>query len=315
MVRGETAMPLDAQTKALLDRMVAAGGPKINAIPIEVARKVAFAGFMPPTVEPVAHIENRSIPGPGGAIPIRIYLPEGAKPSPALVFFHGGGFVMGDLESHDALCRQLANAARCAVVAVDYRLAPENKFPAAADDCYAATRWVAENGAAVGIDASRLAVGGDSAGGNFAAVVALMARDRGVPKLRFQLLMYPALDATCSSDSYRSVKDPFPAIEECRYLWTSYVRDDADRRDWRVSPVFATNLKDLPRALVMTAEFDPLRDEGEAYANKLRAAGNAVTLTRYNGTIHGFVSMAHLLDKGKQGVADAAAALRAALSA
>jgi acetyl esterase len=306
-------MPLDAQTKALMDQLASAGLPLISSLPLEQARRVAFAAFPTDKLEHVACIEDRKIPGPAGSIMIRTYLPEGSGLFPALVYFHGGGFVLGDLESHDPLCRSLTNAARCATVAVEYRLAPENKFPAAPDDCYAATHWVSENGAEIGVDGSRLAVGGDSAGGNLAAAVALMARERKTPQLRLQLLMYPSLDATCSGDSYRRIENQFPPIQDCKYFWSSYIRSEVDRKNPLVSPVFASDLKGLPPALVITAEYDPLIDEGELYAEKLREAGNEVTQSRYSGTIHGFVSMAGVIDKGKAGIAEAAAALRRTL--
>jgi len=308
-------MPLDRQTQALVDQLAAVGRPQINTMPPEQARRIAFAAFTPAQVEAVAHVEDRKIPGPAGPLAIRIYRPEGKAPMPALVYFHGGGFVMGDLESHDALCRKLANGAGCVTIAVDYRLAPENKYPAALEDCFAATRWVAENTAALNLDPRRIAVGGDSAGGNLAAVIAMMARDAKTPRLAFQLLIYPSMDATLQTESHRRLVDSFPSRDEIRYLWSSYIRGEADRKDPRVSPNFATNFKGLPPALVITAEFDPLCDEGETYGEKLRAAGVPVTISRYDGTIHGFVSMSEMLDKGKAGVAESVAALKKALAA
>jgi acetyl esterase len=222
--------------------------------------------------------------------------------------------VIGGLESYDGVCRSLANAAGCAVLAIDYRLAPEHKFPAAVDDCYAAAAWAVSHAATLGADPARVAIGGDSAGGNLTAVVAQLARDRKGPALRFQLLVYPATNAGYDTPSYReNATGYFLELEGMRWFYDHYLRTDADRADPRASPLRATDLRGLPPALVVTAEFDPLRDEGEAYAAKLREAGVPVTLTRYHGMIHGFFSMAPLLDQGKQATAEAATALRAAL--
>ncbi len=232
-----------------------------------------------------------------------------------LVFFHGGGWVIGDLETPDGTCRALANRAGCVVVSVDYRLAPENKFPAAPQDTYAATQWVAANAASIHVDPARIAVGGDSAGGNLAAVTAQMARDRGGPRLVFQLLVYPVIDGACDTASYRDNAEGYLLTKDMmRWFWNHYVRDAEDLFNPIASPLRARSLKGLPPALVQTAEFDPLRDEGEAYAAQLKQAGVPVRLTRYNGMIHGFFGMASVMDRAKTAIDEAGAALRSAFA-
>jgi acetyl esterase len=309
--RRET-MPLDPQAKALIDMMKSA--PSFSELTPTAARKQmndmrALRNAAPVAV---ANVEDRKIPGPAGSIPVRVYTPAGKGPFPVLVFYHGGGFVIGDLESHDGLCRALTNGAGCVTVAVDYRLAPEAKFPAAVEDCYAATRWVSENAAQLNADANRLAVGGDSAGGNLSAVISIMARDAKSPKIMFQLLIYPATDITCSAPSHRTNTEYVLTPGDIRWFMGHYLRNDADIRNPQASPSFAASFNGLPPALIITAEFDPLRDEAEDYGQKLRAAGVAVQVSRYEGMVHGFVSMGDMLDKGKQGAAEAAAALKKA---
>lgn len=309
-------MPLDPQAKALLDQMAAAGMPPINNLAPTQAREVTGVMFrVPPgSEEPVHKIENRTIAGPAGQIPVRIYTPAGAGPFPVLVFFHGGGWVICDLDTHDAACRSLTNQANCVTVSVDYRLAPEHKFPAAAEDCYGAALWVSEHAREINGDPKRIAVGGDSAGGNLAAVVALLARDRGKPNICFQLLVYPATDAALDTYSHREFKDYFLTPDMIRYFYGHYLRSEADKKDPMLAPAMAKSFTGLPPALIITAEFDPLRDEGEVYGEKLRAAGVAVQMTRYEGMIHGFFTMANVLDKGKQAVSEAAQALKQAFS-
>jgi len=231
-----------------------------------------------------------------------------------LVYYHGGGFVIGDLESHDGVYRLLTNGAGCVTVAVDYRLAPEAKFPAAVDDCYAATRWVSENAAQLNADPNRLAVGGDSAGGNLAAVISILARDRKAPKIGFQLLIYPATDITCSAPSHKTNTEYILTPADIRWFMGHYLRSDDDKRNPLASPLFTASFNGLPPALIITAEFDPLRDEGEDYGRKLREAGVPVQVSRYEGMVHGFVSMNDMIDKGKQGIAEAAAALKKAFA-
>ncbi len=307
-------MSLDPQVKALIDMMKSL--PAFSALSPGEARQQVAAMRASRTAEPeaVAKVEDRKIPGPAGSIPVRVYTPAGKGPFPVLVYYHGGGFVFGDLESHDGLCRSLTNGAGCVTVAVDYRLAPEAKFPAAIDDCYAATRWVAENAAQLNADANRLAVGGDSAGGNASAVISILARDRKTPKINFQLLIYPATDLTCSAPSHKSNTEYVLTPGDIAWFMGHYLRNDADRRNPLASPSFATSFKGLPPALIITAEFDPLRDEGEDYGRKLREAGVPVQVSRYEGMVHGFAGMGEVIDKGKQAVAEAAAALKKAFT-
>jgi acetyl esterase/lipase len=309
-------MGVDPQTQALLDQIAGSGLPPLNTLPVAEARQAAQAlGGMAGAPEAVAGVTNRTIPGPAGDLPVRIYTPVGAPPFPALVYLHGGGWVIGNLETHDAVCRTLTNAAGCMVVSVDYRLAPEHKFPAAAEDAYAATSWVAGHAASIGADPARIAVGGDSAGGNLSAAVALMARDRGTPKLRYQLLVYPVTDAACDTASYRqNANGYFLTHDMMRWFWAHYLRSPADGHNAYASPLRAAELRGLPPALIMTAEFDPLRDEGEAYAARLREADVPVTLSRYDGMIHGFFGMAGVVDRAKDAVYEAATALRGAFA-
>ncbi len=295
--------------------MAAAGTPPLTAQSVAEARQgvLAFAqlGGDP---EPVHHVEDREIPGPNGIIPLRIYTPAGNGPFPVLVFYHGGGWVICSLETHDPVCRSLANAARCVVVSVDYRLAPEHKFPAAADDCYAATQWALSNATLINGDPARVAVGGDSAGGNLAAVVTLMARDRNAAAPIFQLLVYPVTDYFVpGTPSYlQNAEGYFLTRDDMVWFWNHYLNDEADTANPYACPLRATSQAGLPPALVITAEFDPLRDEGEMYAARLRESGVTAQLVRYDGMIHGFFSMGGVLDQGRNALALAAAQLRAA---
>jgi acetyl esterase len=309
-------MPLEPQTKALLDAMRAAGASLEfeRMSPAQARHQMEQTAVTRGAGEAVAKVEDRVIPGPGGGLTVRIYTPDAPAPLPVLVYFHGGGWVLGDLDNSDAQCRTITNAAGCVTVSVDYRLAPEDKFPAAAEDCYAATLWVSDNAAALGCDPNRIAVGGTSAGANLAAVVALMARDRGRPAIAFQALVYPVTDGGMDTPSYRELAEGYFLTKGAMaWFWDHYVRDAADLTHPYAAPINATDLRGLPPALVITAEYDPLRDEGEAYAARLRAAGVPVTATRYDGTVHGFVSMAANLDVGKKALAQIASALKDAL--
>ena len=246
---------------------------------------------------------------------IRTYRPVKAERLPALVYFHGGGWTIGDLDTHDVLCRQLAVGARCMVLSVDYRLAPEHPFPAAVDDCFAALRWTAQNAAKLGIDARRIAVGGDSAGGNLAAVVALLARDAGGPAIRYQLLIYPATDQRGGTASHeRNGRGYLLTREAMDFFRAAYLPRPEEWTDWRASPLLAPSLAALPPALVMTAGFDPLVDEGRAYADKLRAAGAKVEYREYADMVHGFLLFGGVLDTANAAVTDCCAALREAFT-
>jgi len=263
----------------------------------------------------LAGIENRKIPGPAGEIPVRIYTPLGDGPFPIVMFFHGGGFTIGSLDSHDPVARQLSPQTEAIVVSVDYRLAPEHRFPAAVDDCWAATQWVADHAGEIGGAPGRLAVAGDSAGGNLSAVVSIMARDNGGPTISFQALIYPTTDAR---GGYPSIEENgegmFLSADSMRWFYEQYGNAEEDKLDWRCSPILADDLSKLPPALIITAEYDTLRDEGEAYGDALRAAGNEVTIHRYAGMTHVFFQLHGMLDDAKTATTETATALKAALA-
>jgi acetyl esterase len=308
-------MPLDPGLKLVLDQLAANPGPQLHELPVEQARAFFDQMQLPRPEVKIAEAVDRRIPGPAGEIPVRVYRPEGEAPLPALVYFHGGGWVIGSLETHDGSCRDLANRIGCVVVSVDYRLAPEARYPAAAEDCYAATKWVAENAKALGVDASRIGIGGDSAGGNLTAVVALMARDRRGPALRHQLLIYPVTDADFSRPSYRENAEGYLLTARAmEWFWGHYVPDAAQRQDPYAAPLRAKDLSGLPPAFVLTAEYDPLRDEGEAFAARLQQAGVPTRLQRYDGAIHGFFAMGLLAEVARRAIDDAAAEARRALA-
>ncbi|HLI78537.1 MAG TPA: alpha/beta hydrolase [Candidatus Binataceae bacterium] len=307
--------PLDPQVKVLLDQMAAAGQPPFHAGSPTDAR--AAMGAMINVFGPgpdVQKVEDRKIPGSAGDIPVRIYTPSG-KPNGILVYFHGGGWVVGDLASHDYVCRAMTNEAGCVVVAIDYRLAPEHKFPAAPEDCFAATQWVAKNAASLGSDADHIAVGGDSAGGNLAAAVSLIARDRGGPRIRHQMLIYPVTDAAMNTASYTEfTADGFVLSKaDMEWFWGHYLRNKSDGENPYASPLRAKDLKKLPPAHIITASHDPLRDEGEAYAEMLKKAGNKVKVKRYTGVVHGFFSLQAAIDQGKTATRELADDLKASL--
>jgi len=311
-------MALDPQARMMIDGMKAMGVSLYT--PGQTAaemREQMEARKIPAPVEPVmARTEDRTVPGADGfEIPIRIYWPtESSAARPVVVFFHGGGWVIGGIESHDATVRSLAAATDMVWVSVDYRLAPESRFPTAAEDCYAATEWVARNAASIGADASRLAVAGDSAGGNLAAVVALVARDRPGPDIVFQLLIYPVTDFdTTTKSMLDNGDDYFLTRDSMEFFYDQYV-DEADRADPLAAPLRAESLAGLPPALVITAEYDPLRDEGNAYAQRLQASGVPTTLSCYGGMIHGFFSMPLIMDAAKAAQVQAARTLIRALA-
>jgi len=263
---------------------------------------------------PVHDVGDRMIPGPAGDLPVRLFRPSETADLPVLVWFHGGGWVTGNLDTHDNLCRLLCDAADVLVVSVDYRLAPENKFPAALDDCVAAYEWVLEHAAEIGADARRVAIGGDSAGGNLAAVVALVAKDNGLAQPKLQLLVYPVTDHEFDSVSMiDNAKGYFLEAESMRWFYNHYARDDADFGDWRFSPMRARDLSGVARAVVITAEYDPLRDQGEAYASALRDAGVPTECVRADGLIHGFFGMHAFMAPAQEPFDVAVNALREAL--
>jgi acetyl esterase len=284
---------LDPQLAPLIEGLDA-GFPPVHTMTGAQARAAIRARFVPPAQpQPVAEVRDQTIPGPAGDIPVRIYRPDGSS-LPILVYAHGGGFVFCDLDSHDGLCREIANSIPAVVVSVAYRLAPEHRWPAAADDFYAATQWAADNASSLGGDAGRVAVGGDSAGGNLAAVTALMARDRGGPTLAAQLLLYPVLAADFDTKSYRlfgrGYYNPRPAMQ---WYWDQYVPTKVDRVHPYATPLNA-ELHDLPPAVLVIAGHDPLRDEALAYAAELEAAGVRVVRAQFDGAIHGFMTMPSL---------------------
>jgi len=310
-------MPIDPAAAALIE-ILDQHFPRVDAVTSAAeARQIAKQMPAPAEVEPVGAVEDRSVPGPHGDVPVRIYWPATDGPCPGIVYFHGGGFVICDLDSHDGACRRLVNAIDAVVVSVDYRLAPEHRWPAAADDAAAATEWVAEHASDLGIDPDRLAVAGDSAGGNLTAVVALMARDRGAPRLAFQLLVYPVIDLAASRREHPSQRDNaegyFLTTAQMEWYRAQYLADDAHGEEPYASPIKAATLAGVAPACVITAEMDPLRDEGEAYARALEAAGVPVTLYRAPGMFHGFFNMDAVLDGSRDAQRVAFDALRAAL--
>ncbi len=318
-------MALDAQTKGMLDAGKEAGAPALYEMGVVDAR----AGLLEMTLQmdaprqEVAKRIERTIPGPAGAIPVRIYWPEdpaAASSRPILLLFHGGGWAIGDMDTHENMSRFYCNAANLIVINVDYRLAPEHKFPAGLEDCYAALAWAAENAAAIGGDAGRIAVTGDSAGGNLSAALCQMTKAKGGPAIAFQALTYPAVDLRDEAqDIYPSRKDfaegYFLTRGDMDWLAEMYFNSPEDAADARVSPMLAQDLTGLPPALVTTAGFDPLRDEGKAYADRLAQAGVPVEYKCFETTIHGFYSFSGALDVGRQGLELTADRLAKALNA
>jgi acetyl esterase len=296
------------QVVAVLERAARSGLPLYYEVSPFVARRIYrdTRGALSPAPPAVGEARLLLAPGPDGPIPLRAFRPQGTKADevlPALVYFHGGGWVIGDLDTHDVVCRQLANGARCAVFSVDYRLAPEHRFPAAVDDCVAATQWVAAQAKALAIDAARIAVGGDSAGGNLATVVALAAREAGGPALRYQLLIYPATDQRMSFPSITKNGEGYLLTQKAmEYFRGHYVPNESDWRDWRASPYLAKSLAGLPPAYVLTAGFDPLLDEGRAYAERMAKEGVAVEYKEYPDMVHGFLLFGGALDTANAAV-------------
>ena len=310
-------MTLDPLAKAFLDQLAAAPGPKASEVTPAEAR-ASFAALLKaygPKDVPIGKIENLIMPGPGGDLALRIYTPvaAGGEALPAFVHFHGGGFRAGDFETYEPTSRLLAGEGAARVIAVDYRLAPEHEFPAAVDDAIAATRWIEHNAATLGIDPNRIAVGGDSAGGNLAAVVCQIAKAQGGPRIACQLLMFPV---TLFGSSFASMRD-FAAgylleKDSLDFYYESYAPPGTDWSDTRLSPLLATDFSGLPPAYVMLAGCDPLHDEGRAYAEKLRAAGVDVTVADYPGLLHCFTQFQTVFPQAHEAMIAAAKALRAA---
>jgi acetyl esterase len=304
-------MTLDGQTRAALDLYARAQrAPTHQLSPEEARRGYAAAPDLAGAREPVARVWDGAIPGPESMLPARFYVPDIALPAPVLVYFHGGGWVCGGIEYVDPPLRSIANRALCAIVSVDYRLAPEHPYPAATEDAYAATSWVVENADSLGFDSGRVAVGGDSAGGNLATVVALMARDQGGPPLVFQVLIYPVTNYDFTTSSYDDNADGYLLTRDSmKWYWAHYLGDSGTAGHPHASPLRA-DVNDLPPALVLTAEYDPLRDEGEAYARHLEASGVSVVLQRYDGLVHGFFRMGGAVRAAQRALDDIARALR-----
>jgi acetyl esterase len=308
-----TVPKLDAQIAELLKKMQERGAPPVHTLTPAEARETRNPVFVelggPPSA--VEKVQDMQIPGHAGQIPIRVYTPQGKAPFPVLVYFHGGGWVICNLDTHDAVCRFLSKEVPCVVVSVDYRLAPEHKFPAAAEDAYAATCWVAENSDRIGVDPARMAVAGDSAGGNLAAVVCLMARDKAGPPLMYQVLVYPVTDlSSMDTPSYREHGQGYILTSDSmKYYRGHYLDRDKDALSPYASPLLAKDLRGLPPALVITAEFDVLTDESKAYADRLKEADVPVKYSCYQGMIHAFYSMAGVVDRTRDALRETAEAL------
>ena len=311
-------MALDPVVQAMFDSMPDMPNyPMWKHTPAEARHAFKqFCEFAVPPAAAIGKTENLQIAGPAGSLPLRVYTPvaAGGAALPAIVFFHGGGFVVGDLDCYDTLCRNLANDAGVRVIAVDYRLAPEHPFPAAVEDCFAALKWVEANAPDLGVDPNRIAVAGDSAGGNLAAVMCLLAKEnKGNPHIGFQLLIYPALGYGRGGSEKEFGENYYLTAKTIDWLMAQYLPKDADRRDPRIAPLAAKDFAGLPPAYIVTAGYDPLRDGAIVYAEKLKAAGVAATHIDYPTMIHGFMNMQVLIPLGNEALAAAAAAVKTAL--
>jgi acetyl esterase len=305
---------LDRQAETLLREIAEGDSPPLTSLTPRQARRGFLVRSWLGEPKKLSRIERRSIPGPGGPIALRVYVPEGEPPFPVLVFFHGGGFVLGTLDDFEPFCTFLASGASGVVVSVDYRLAPEHKHPAAVDDAWAAVQWVAGHAEELGGDAGRIAVAGDSAGGNLAAVVSMLARDAHSPALTYQVLICPWVDLdNCESDSFRWFGEGL-WLSKTNIQWyrDHYLQNGGQARHPRVSPLLAEDLRGLPPALIINAEFDVLRDQGEAYARRLEKAGVPVLATRYKGTLHDFVTLPGLFDQAWKAIEQIDEALKTA---
>ena len=310
---------LDPQAKTLLDLIASRNRPAVHTQDPVTARAQYRERrfFTQPEASQVDTVRELSADGPHGPIPLRLYrpLPASAGALPVLVYFHGGGWVIGDLDTHDVLCRDLAMKSGCTVVSVDYRLAPEFAFPVPVDDCLAATRWVQQHATDLNVDPTRIAVGGDSAGGKLAAVIAIAARNAKDLPISFQLLIYPATDQRFNTKSYQvNGQGYLLTSDSMTYFRGHYIADTKHYLDWRASPLLADDLSGLPPALVLVAGYDPLRDEGVAYAQRLSEAGNKATLVSFERQIHGFITMGRVINEANEAVEVCAAALKRALS-
>ena len=314
-------MSVHPQVAVLLERVARSQLPPYYELPPGVSRRLYHdtRAVTSPPVPEVGAVYLQLMPGPAGPVPVRVYKPAGAAKSgilPALVYYHGGGWVIGDVDTHDVVCRQLANGSRCMVFSVEYRLAPEARFPAAVDDCIAVTRHIAERAGELGVDPKRIAVGGDSAGGNLAAVVCLDARDTHKPLPCFQLLVYPATDQRSGHPSHeRNAEGYLLTRKVMNYFRGHYLPNEVDWLDWRASPLLATSLQGLPPAYLITAGYDPLVDEGRAYAGRMSDEGVKVQYLEYPDMVHGFLLMGGALDTANDAVAGCCAALRKAFEA
>jgi len=308
-------MPLDPDAQVLLDAMLKANRPAFETLSAAQARQQMkeVRALLKQPVPEVAEVRDISAPGPHGDIPIRLYRAKAAsdEAQPALVFVHGGGWVFGDLDTHDNLCRAIANSADGTVLSVDYRLAPEHKFPKAVDDSWAAFTWAHANAAELSIDPDRLAIGGDSAGGNLAAVVAIEAKQRGGPRIASQILLYPVVDMAQNTNSYKELAKGYNLTASVMaWFRDHYLNGPADIANWRASPILASDIAGLPPAFIAVAGCDPLHDEGVAYAKLLKQNDVAVTLRRFPGQMHGFASMSGFLKAADEVIADIGAALK-----
>ena len=290
-------MPLNPILAAVLAQRTEVSAPPMHEGSPEAARTMYRAMNAGYTREAVTRVRDEDADG----VPVRVYHPNPGVVLPALVYFHGGGWVIGDLETHDHICRKLANAVPCVVIAVDYRLAPEHPFPIPLDDCYTALNWVTKKATQLGIIPGKIAVGGDSAGGNLSAAISLKARDENGPAICHQLLMYPVTDASFDTPSYADNAEGYLLTTDgMKWFWHHYIGDEVDPAQAYVSPLRASNLSNLPPTTVITAEFDPLRDEGESFAKLLAQAGTSVSMRRYDGMVHGFFAMADLLEAAQE---------------
>lgn len=309
-------MPLHPEAVAFLEQLARQKTPSMEKLPLDVTRRALAIGAVPgPNPPALARVENRTIPGPDGTqLPVRLYVPQGQAPFGVCLYFHGGGWILNSIDTHDDLVRRLAAASGCVFINVEYRLAPEHKYPAAANDAYTAVNWVHEHATEFGCDPQRIAVAGDSAGGNLAAAACLMSRDRKGPPIAFQALIYPIVDCDFDRPSYRTNgQGYFLTRDEMIWFWNHYVASPQQMSEPYASPLRATSLQGLPPALVITAGFDPLCDEGEAYAHALRAAGVPCELTCYEGMIHAFIRRVQQFNTAITAIDEVARHLRAAI--